>query len=169
MSEWKCGNCGKIYDVYELLSLKKIKMVESNDDINPIHGYTPVCECGYRFHLDRWRMDNKVKINIDGRESEFMISSIFLELNNKIIGDEDEYYETAILWFNESGEEVKNVQIIERYDTKEKAIRNHNEILDLIKRGKYKVDTTDDENTIIFDNENKLENEEKLEKLNMLE
>ncbi len=162
MSDWKCGNCGKIYNVNELLSLKKIKMVEEDTDPYHQHGYTAVCDCGYRFHIDRWRMNDTIKINVDGKESELMISSIFLELNGKIFGEEDEYYETAILWLNENGKDLKNIQIIKRYDIKEKAIVGHNKLLDLIKMRKYKVDIIDDENTIIFEEEDKLE-EDKLE------
>lgn len=141
MSEWKCGNCGKVYNSLELVSLKKIKMVES--DINPKveHGYTPVCECGYRFHLDRWRIDNHVKIKINGEYSESMISTIFLEYNyGKILDEKDEYYETALLWSINIDKDSKSIQVIERYDTKENAIEGHNKILDLINNRKYKVE-----------------------------
>ncbi len=153
MSEWKCGNCGKIYDIEEFLSLKKIKLIEEDTDPSSQHGFTPVCGCGYRFHIDRWRMDNIVKIDIDGKETELMVSSIFLELNGKIFDEKDEYYETAILWLDETNKDFKTIQIIERYDTKEKAIEDHNKILDLLKRRKYKIDITDDEKTIVFDDE----------------
>lgn len=155
MSEWKCGNCGKIYDVYKLISLEKIKLVESDTDPEIQHGYTPVCDCGYRFHLDRWRIDSNVKINIDGEETDSIISTIFLELNHRILDEEDEYYETAILWQDKTDEGIANVEVIERYDTKENAIGGHNKILDLIRNGKYKVEKRtilgNEENRIVFD------------------
>lgn len=154
MSEWKCGNCGKVYNIEDFISLKHIKAVESDIDPGKQHGYTPVCECGYRFHLDRWRKDDDIKINVDGEELELTISSIFLELNHKIFDDKDEFYETAILRFNDD-DTIKNAQIIERYGTKEEAIENHNRILNLINDGKYKIDKEtilgNEENIIIFE------------------
>lgn len=155
MSEWKCGNCGKIYDVYELISLKKIKVVESDTDPAKQHGYTPVCDCGYRFCLDRWRMNNNVKINVNGEELELFISTIFLELNHKTFDGKDEYYETAILWINKDNGETENMDIIERYETKESAIDDHNRILKLINDGKYRVEKVTtlekEKNMILFD------------------
>ena len=154
MSEWKCGNCGKVYNIEDFISLKHIKAVESDIDPGKQHGYIPVCECGYRFHLDRWRKDDDIKINVDGEELELTISSIFLELNHKIFDDKDEFYETAILRFNDD-DTIKNAQIIERYGTKEEAIENHNRILNLINDGKYKIDKEtilgNEENIIIFE------------------
>lgn len=139
--EWKCGNCGKTYDTFELISLKKCKMVESDIDPKKEHGYTSVCTCGYRFGIDRWRINNNINLNIDGKESEIMISTIFLEHNDKIFDDEiDKYYESAILWALKIDKENRDIQIIQQYDTKENAIGGHNKILDLIKNGKYKIE-----------------------------
>lgn len=153
MSEWKCGNCEKVYNVNDFLSLKKIKLVESDTDPGKQHGYTPVCECGYRFHIDRWRKDDSVKIR-NGEELELLVSSIFLEVNHKSFDDKDEFYETAILWHRIDGT-IKNIEIIERYGTKDEAIENHNRILNLINDGKYKIDKVtileNEENYIIFD------------------
>jgi hypothetical protein len=157
MSEWKCGNCGKIYNINELLSLKKIKMVETDEDINPIHGFTSVCKCGYRFHIDRWRIDDRIKVIIDEKESELIISSIFLELNAKILDEEDEYYETAIMWLDNTEEGIKNIEVMQQYDTKENAILGHNKLVSTIKDGKYKVEKEivfeNEENRIIFEDE----------------
>ena len=154
MSEWKCGNCGKVYNFNDFILLKTTKMVES--DTNPIeqHGYTPVCECGYRFHLDRWRKDSNIKIKYNGEELELLVSSIFLEMNNKMFDEKDEYYETAILWFNKDNT-LKNIEIIKTYETQEEAIQDHNRLVNLIKEGKYKIDKVTilgkEENCIIFD------------------
>ncbi len=155
MSEWKCGNCGKIYDVDKLLSLKKIKMVESDSDPGRQHGYTPVCNCGYRFGLDKWTMHDKVKINANGEELELTVSSVFLELNHKMITGKDEYYETAILWTNKDSGNIESVDIIDRYETKEDAIEDHNRILKMINDRKYRVEKITvlekEENKILFD------------------
>ena len=154
MSEWKCGNCGKVYNIDDFILLKYIKSAENDTDPGKQHGYTPVCGCGYRFRIDRWRKDDNIKIKVDGEELESKISSIFLEMNHKIFDEKDEYYETAVLWLNKD-DTIKNAQIIERYETKEKAIENHNRILNLIKEGKYKIDKAtildNEENIIIFD------------------
>lgn len=139
MSEWKCSYCGKIYNINEFISLKKIKLVESDTDPAKQHGYTPVCECGYRFYLDRWRKNDNITIKLNGKELELLVSSIFLELNHKIFDDKYEYYETAILWLD-NDEAIKNVEVMQRYETKKEAIENHNKILNLIKEGKYKID-----------------------------
>lgn len=155
MSEWKCGNCEKVYDTYELISLKKIKLVESDTNPSEQHGYTAICDCGYRFHIDRWRIDNHIKIKMDEEESESIISTIFLELNHKMLNEEDEFYETAILWPNKIDGKIGNIEIIGRYDTKENAIGGHNKILDMINDGKYKVEKItileDEENRIVFE------------------
>ena len=153
--EWKCGRCGKIYDTNQLISLEKIKLVESDNDPTSQHGFTPVCECGYIFHIDRWRLNDQVKIKVDDKEIECIISTVFLELNNKMLNGKDEYYETAII-FPGIDEEHKDIEILERYESKEEAIGGHNRILNLIIEGKYKIEKVTflekEENRIIFIN-----------------
>ena len=154
MLEWKCGNCGKVYNFDDFISLKTIKLVESDTDPRKQHGYTPVCECGYRFHIDRWRKDDSIKIKYNEEDLDLLVSSIFLEMNHKTFDEKDEYYETAILWFNKDNT-IKNIEIIKRYGTKEDAIENHSRIVNLIKDGNIKLIKLTvfgkEENSIVLD------------------
>ena len=160
MSEWKCGNCGKVYDIYEFISMKKIKLVENDTNPKEQHGYTSVCECGYRFFIDRWKMNDNIKIKANGEELELTISTVFLELNHKMFDEKDEYYETAILELNKIDDKIKNIEIMKRYGTKEEAIEDHNRMLNLLKDGKYKVENItileNEENRIVFDEQDQM-------------
>lgn len=146
-SEWKCGNCGKTYSIQELIGLSTIKAVESDTDPKSQHGYTSVCDCGYRFHLDRWRLHDTLKIKINDKEVGILVSTVYLELNNGFF-DKDLWYETMI--FSEEDNIMCNYT--NTYETKDEAINDHNKILDNFKNGKYiieKNEKNDDINIVL--------------------
>ena len=135
-AEWRCGNCGKIYSTQELIELEKVKVVESDTDPVNQHGYVSVCTCGYRFILDKWRLHDGLKIKIDGKDVDIMVSTVDLELNYGFF-DRDLWYETGI-FIERKDEYVGDTMIYEdRYENKEEAIADHNRILELLKNGKY--------------------------------
>lgn len=101
--EWRCGNCGKIYNTDEFLVLGKVKVVESDTEPWKQHGYTPMCKCGYRFSLDRWRLSDDLKIKINEDEREIIISTVDLELNHGF--NEDQWYETMVFVENIDGKD----------------------------------------------------------------
>lgn len=140
-SEWRCGRCGKIYSTLELLGLERVKLVESDTDPYYQHGFTSVCTCGYRFHLDKWRLHDRLKIKIDDKDVDILLSTVDLELNHGFYTDK--WYETGI--FTNMNDDIGHMIYEERYETKEEAIANHNIILGLLKEGKYTIDK--DENT----------------------
>lgn len=147
MSEWKCGKCGKIYTFDEFLRLKKVKMVES--DINPSeeHGFTGMCDCGYRFHLDKWRIHDKVKIKTDKGYVNIQVSTVDLELNHGFEVGEHKWYETMVFpgGFGDDALEWLRCSYVNNYETKEEAIEDHNRILNLLKEGKYKIEDSDED------------------------
>lgn len=149
-SEWRCGNCGKIYTFDDFIKLEKVKLVESDTNPEEQHGYTSKCECGYRFHLDKWRFHDKLSIKIDTKDNKMLsedrdvlVSTIDLELNHGWL-DKDLWYETMIFIEDEEGKEKIECYFENRYETKEDAINDHNRIVNLIKDGKYTIEKNDE-------------------------
>lgn len=141
MSEWRCGKCGKIHNFEEFLMLKKIKAVESDIDPAREHGFVGVCDCGYRFHLDRWRLQDEVEIKTDKGYVNIIISTIDLELNHGYEKGENIWYETMI-FPGGLEDELKWIKCnyTNRYETQEEAIKDHNRVVNLLKEGKYKIE-----------------------------
>lgn len=133
-NEWRCGQCGKEYDTDSLIKLKHIKAVET--DTNPIqqHGYTPVCECGYIFHKDKWHKTTTVEIEKDNLKSNVKVSTVFLELDHY-----GYWYETMI--FVEDTNKGVNISCDyqDRYKTKEEAEKVHETVVSKLKKGLYKI------------------------------
>lgn len=146
ISEWRCGNCGKIYSFYQFIKLNKVKMVESDTDPKEQHGYTPVCECGYRFHLDKWRLYDNVKIKTDKEDIDTIVSTVDLELNHGYEEGENLWYGTMIFpgGFGDDGLEWPKCYYENNYETKEEAIKGHNRIVNLLKEGKYKIEDSNE-------------------------
>lgn len=145
MSEWKCGKCGKIYTLDELLKLKQIKTVESDTNPSEEHGFTSMCDCGYRFHLDRWRLNDDVEIKTDEGYISVTISTIDLELNHGFGEGENIWYETMVFpggFGNDESEWLK---------CNYRAIKDHNMIVNLLKEGKYEIkDSSNDKEELIL-------------------
>lgn len=126
--DWKCGKCGKKYSLYEFIELM---------DINYESRRMPVCTCGYRFSLDKWILHDRLKIKIENKEVDILVSTADLEINHGFF-DKDLWYETMV--FGEGlGEHTQSLYTA-RYETKEQAEDEHNRILKLIKNGNYKMD-----------------------------
>ena len=53
MSQWQCSNCKKTYTFTQYMGLSA---VYANPDEPEKYGNVPVCTCGKRFHLDKWRL-----------------------------------------------------------------------------------------------------------------
>ena len=138
MSEWKCGNCRKIYNFGEFIKLGMIKAVESDTNPKEQHGYTPVCECGYRFHIDKWRLHDHLKIIIDSEERDVTVSTIDLEMNHGF--DKDLWYETMVFVEDVEGKDKIECYYENRYETKKEAIKDHNRILNLLIDGRYTIE-----------------------------
>lgn len=135
MSEMKCGNCGKVYTVDQFVRLQSIKLIEEDTNPTEQYGYTSVCECGYRFSIDRWRLHDIIKIGTEKGDIDVQVSTAFLESNHAWKEGEEIWYETMIF----PQVEWLGCGFQNRYKTKEEAIEYHNRILDTLKTGKYKI------------------------------
>ncbi len=124
--EWRCGKCGKKYSFHEFIDLMSA---------NYESGKMPVCPCGYRFFFDKWKLQEMLKVKIGDKEVDVLVSTVYLELNHGFF-DKDLWYETMV--FEECVEDVES-RCINRYETEEQAIAGHNETLELVKSGNYKV------------------------------
>ncbi len=146
MSEWKCGKCGKIYTFEEFIMLKKVKAIES--DINPAkeHGFTGMCDCGYRFIVDKWRLHDDVEIKTYKGNVNIRVSTVDLEINNGFEEGENIWYETMIFpgGLGDDKLEWLKCSYVNNYETKEDAIKDHNRIVNLLKEEKYKIEDLDD-------------------------
>lgn len=146
MSEWKCGKCEKIYTFDEFLKLKKVKAVESDTNPSKEHGFTGVCDCGYRFHLDRWRLNDDVKIKTDKGYINTTISTIDLELNNGFEEGKNIWNETMIFPGGLGNDRLEWIECYyaNNYETREEAIKDHDRIVNLLREGKYKIEDLKD-------------------------
>lgn len=130
MSDWQCSNCLKVYTNSQQLALRKVKAVETDTDPMEQHGYVPVCTCGKRFHLDKWRLQEEVEVNHPEGKKRLQVSTIALELDHGYVEGEHLWYETMIFGSDD--------QYMERYETQEQAENRHKQIVELIKAGHYK-------------------------------
>lgn len=126
MSEYMCGDCGTLYSFREHLHLEKVPV--DPDEENPVEGkgYVAQCDCGYRFHKDSWQ----VITAIEKDETEFDVSTTFLDLNHGFDG-EQLWYETCVFWDTGS-------RVIKRYASQESAENGHQEIVTAIENGNYR-------------------------------
>lgn len=145
-SELRCGKCGKIYTFEEFIRLKKVKAVEGDTNPSEEHGFTAMCDCGYRFHIDKWRLHDVVEIKTDKGYINILVSTVDLELNHSFGIGKTLWYETMIFpgGFEDDRVEWLKCSYSNRYETKEDAIRDHNRIVNLLKEGKYKIEEIED-------------------------
>ena len=156
MSEWKCGGCGIVYNHKEHMVLDHVQVVADDPDPMKNYGYTSVCTCGYRFHLDKWFMRSTgiiyhqmtifhnffhaisfgkfckpIEIKVD-------ISTVDLELNHAFMpGEQGIYYESMIFPKREGGMIESWYQ--DRYSTRELAEFDHHDLRYLLSTGKYLI------------------------------
>lgn len=142
MSEWKCGKCGRIYSLEEFIELKNVKAVESDTNPSNEHGFVGVCDCGYRFHLDRWKLYDDVEIKTDKGNIKVTVSTIDLELNHGFGEGENIWYEMMIFpgGLGDDRLEWLECSYTNRYETKEDSIKDHDRIVNLLKEGKYRIE-----------------------------
>jgi hypothetical protein len=124
---YKCGKCGREYTEGEYETLRTIPV---NPENVYKYGIAHVCECGYRFYLDRWSKRTEVQL----KEDTVTVSTIFLEMNH---GSDEKplWYETMIF------PDKANIHCLDlwRYETREEAEKHHDEIVRLLRAGKYRI------------------------------
>lgn len=153
MSEWKCGKCGKIYTFDEFLKLKQVKAVESDTNPSKEHGFAGMCNCGYRFLIDRWRLHDDVEIKTGKGNINVRVSTVDLELNQGFEEGENIWYEIMIFPGGLGNDKLDWIECryVNNYETKEEAIEDHNRIVKLLKEEKYKIeDSYEDKKELII-------------------
>lgn len=102
--KWKCGKCSKIYTLKEFVKLAKEKEAK--------------CKCGYQFG------DGSERFHLETVLGNYRVSTVFLEFSRP-----DNWYETMIF----DGCKVVLQELHNRYDTKEEAIKGHEEVVEKMK------------------------------------
>lgn len=140
-SQWKCGKCGKEYAFEDFIKLTTVKAVEGDIDPDKEHGFVGVCECGYKFHIDTWRLHDKVEIKTDEGYVNIQVSTVFLEFNHRYDEARNLWYESMIFPGGFGDEEIEWLKssFVHRYETKEEAIKDHDKIVNLLKEGRFEV------------------------------
>lgn len=133
---FKCEWCNKEYNTTELLSLLKIIATEEEEKALVVKGIgcVPVCECGYRFYLDRTVLHDNVKVSTEQGDVNIMVSTVYLESFLFSFLRRKEFWWESMIFPDQKFFEC-NFQM--RYKTKEEAIKGHNRIITLLKLGKY--------------------------------
>ena len=153
--DWKCGDCGKMYSVGDFVKLAKVKAVKNDPNPTKNYGYCPKCTCGYVFGKDNWQKVTKVPILVKGSCPEpfkavIRVSSVFLELHHN-----GGWYETMCFvdkWDNpvkvnhdlheENGiRQALEVNYQYRNETKKDAIREHNKVVEMLKKDNFNTVT----------------------------
>lgn len=142
VSQWKCGNCCMEYTFAEFIQLTTVQAVESDTSPSREHGFVGKCDCGYRFHLDTWRLHDDVVIDTDHGYVNIKVSTVFLEFNHGYDAAKNIWYETMIFCGGFGDDEIEWLEsnFVHRYETKEEAIADHDKILDLLKKGKFRIE-----------------------------
>lgn len=144
MSEWKCGDCGKEYSFEDFMKLNKTKAVDTDTNPKKQHGYVGVCECGYRFHRDKWMLKSEVRFKLNLiQEVVGELSTVFLDLNHF-----GYWYETMIFIRGKY-----QCHFHRRYVTRAEARAGHNKILRKIINQQFTVDKEKKEISISEDGE----------------
>jgi hypothetical protein len=104
------------------------KVSKATDDPNDQYGKETVCECGERFHSDKWSLFEELECYGE----EFEVSTVALTIPHGL--DKNEWYETLVRF--DGGE-----RIVERYHTEKQAEEGHERIIRLLKEGEFEFET----------------------------
>lgn len=139
--DWKCCNCWKEFTFDEFIKLTTVQAIESDANPSREHGFVGKCECGYRFHIDTWRLHDDVGIDTDHGYVNIKVSTAFLEFNHGYDAAKNIWYESMVFVGGFGDDEVEWLKcgLVHRYETKEEAIADHDKIVNLLKEGKFKI------------------------------
>lgn len=122
MSKYRCSRCKKTYNHRQYRNLPKTSRV--TDDPNDKYGVETVCECGERFHSNKWGIRNEIEK--DGEE--IGVSTVALTIPHGL--NRNDWYETCL--FYPGGNRV-----VRRYSTESSAEEGHMDIMKKIENGEY--------------------------------
>ena len=144
MSVYKCPKCGALYSFEEYLQLERVPLVPGKEYE---YGYEFVCpRCGGRFWSDRWTVKTVVEKKVGWlkkRTVKILVSTVDL-VRSHPWGDEPDGYFYETMLFNEpdSEIEIENLDVVERYKTREEAERGHEKWVNLVKKAKITTGKT---------------------------
>lgn len=120
MSEYRCSQCKATYSFAEYTTLKTASRV--TDDPDDEYGVERVCECGAKFHSDKWQ--TVTELTAGGED--FRVSTVALTIPHGL--NHDQWYETCV--FHDYGSRVTD-----RYETEEEAETGHDRRVTSIEEG----------------------------------
>lgn len=85
-SRWQCSKCWRIYTFEQFMALPSVWIDEKRKGA----GKEPVCECGARFHTERWYIETLV-------DSRYLIHTVHLQLAHPEGESKINWFETMIL------------------------------------------------------------------------
>jgi len=125
MSDYYCHSCERKYNFNEYSNLEEVSRV--TEDPNDKYGIEKVCECGKKFHSDRW--SNREEIETP--DGDMTVSTVNLTIAHG--PNRNQLYETCV--FHEYGNNV-----VDRYSTKMEARNGHEKYIELVKDEEYRLE-----------------------------
>lgn len=125
MSEYRCSQCKTVYSRYEYDQLDRVPLNPDADNPEQKGGYEKVCECGARFHSDKWQIRSDFEIDTFG---EFYVSTVALSIPHGL--NHNQWYESLI--GHKHGNHVER-----RYETQDEAEAGHEELVDKLKAEEF--------------------------------
>lgn len=129
MTTYRCSQCDTKYSHDEYIALDRVPVNPDEDNPKKGSGYETVCECGAKFHSDRWQLQNDVEF--DGEE--FTVSTVALLIPHGL--NHGDWFETLVR--HPHGSEV-----VRRYQTQDEAEEGHQDILNSLYDGKFEYRQT---------------------------
>lgn len=126
MIEYRCSQCKRKYGRYEYLELDKASRV--TDDPDDEYGVESICECGNRFHSDKWQLWDDIEVE----DEEMSVSTVALTIPHGL--DHEQWYESLVIY--EEGN-----HIFDRYSTEKEAQKGHERIVKAINDENFYFDT----------------------------
>lgn len=124
MTEYRCSQCGVTYSPDEYDDLDRVPVNPDEDDPMQGQGYERVCECGARFHSDKWQLVDEVDIG----DEAIRVSTVALLIPHG--PHHDQWFETCL--FHDTGN-----RITDRYETQDEAEGGHRETVERLEAGAF--------------------------------
>lgn len=119
---YRCSQCKTTYSSREYYDLDKVLI----DEDHPRMGYERVCECGARFHTEKWRRSYEIDT---GKRAICVTTRALIQPHG---ANDDQWYETMVEW---GGGDY----ILARYSSQSEAERHHERVIDALETGDYHI------------------------------
>ena len=95
--------------------------------------------CGARFWSDRWVKHTVVERVVMKRRIRILVSTADLVASHPWVDGDGYFYETALFNEPDSEVEIENLDVVERYKTKEDAERGHEKWVRLVEKAEIRA------------------------------